>query len=312
MAMQQSSKNSRSKAYHKKTIKLPSFTQHLRRNLFSWFRIHARQLPWRQTKDPYHILLSEIMLQQTQVARVIPKYHEFLQRYPTLRHLASATKAEIIHLWSGMGYNNRALRLHEMAKILVREFNGSVPSTPEELVKLPGIGKYTAHAVASFAFHRRVPVVDTNIERVLKRCFPTFCEQYGVWEVAEALLPQKDSHVWNQALMELGSICCTAYSPHCLVCPWDRWCAKEIERASRKNHKKKEPNLRGIPNRLYRGKIVQLLRLKHTVTFDELVDFFTLKRNEYNWLHTLLEKMANDGIISLQHIRSTITITLPH
>ncbi|MCX7984965.1 MAG: A/G-specific adenine glycosylase, partial [Bacteroidetes bacterium] len=270
------------------------------RALFAWFRKNARSLPWRQTSNPYYILLSEIMLQQTQVSRVIPKYLEFIHRYPTLHHVAAASKAEIIHIWSGMGYNNRALRLRELAEILVTKNNGIIPSTPEELIKLPGIGKYTAHAVASFAFKKRVPVVDTNIDRVLKRCFPQWCKEQSVWEIARALLPQKRSHVWNQALMELGSLCCTSQSPRCNTCPWEQWCAKDIQYQQRKNSKRTEPSFRGIPNRLYRGKIVQFLRQHHKATFDDLAEFFSLSRNEYNWLQSLLQKMENDGIINIR------------
>ena len=197
----------------------------------AWYARNARVLPWRGIHDPYAILVSEIMLQQTQVERVIPKYHAFLEAFPTLRALADAQPASAIRVWAGMGYNGRAVRLHKLAREVVERHNGELPRTADELRKLPGIGPYTAAAVASFAFGEPVAVLDTNIYRVLSRTVHGVDapSREAIHPLAESLLPKPDSPItpadWHQALMDIGATLCTARQPRCMLCPLRSHCA---------------------------------------------------------------------------------------
>src|SRR5437868_6955989 len=184
------------------------------RRLRAWYRANARDLPWRRTRDPYHILVSELMLQQTQVSRVITKYAEFLDRFPTLEAVAESRPARVREAWSGLGYYARARNLQRLARTIVRDREPSeIPREPEALRKLPGIGAYTAGAVASFAYERRAPLVDTNVARVLERVFApgtktkTTAGSKKIWAIAERVLPRTGKAGWthNQALMELGA-----------------------------------------------------------------------------------------------------------
>ena len=191
----------------------------------SWYARNARVLPWRGIADSYAILVSEVMLQQTQVERVIPKYRAFLDAFPTLHALANAQPADVIRLWAGMGYNGRAVRLRKLAWEVVEHHNGELPRTADELRKLSGIGPYTAAAVASFAFGEPVPVLDTNIYRVLSRVVHGIDapSRDAIHPLAESLLPQPDSPItpadWHQALMDIGATLCTARQPRCMLCP---------------------------------------------------------------------------------------------
>ena len=194
----------------------------------AWYARNARVLPWRGVADPYAVLVSEIMLQQTQVERVIPKYRAFLDAFPTLRALADAQPADVIRLWAGMGYNGRAVRLHKLAREVVERHDGELPRTVDELRKLPGIGPYTAAAVASFAFGEPVAVLDTNIYRVLSRAVHgiTAPSRNAIHPLAESLLPKPDNPIspadWHQALMDIGATLCTARQPRCMLCPCTR------------------------------------------------------------------------------------------
>jgi A/G-specific adenine glycosylase len=196
------------------------------RRLRAWYRAHARDLPWRRTRDPYHVLVSELMLQQTQVSRVVVRYGEFLDQFPTLHHVAQAPAARVTEAWQGLGYYARARNLHRLAQ-QVTDGPGVLPADPAELRRLPGIGAYTAGAVASFAYERRAPLVDTNVARVLRRVFApqlparTPATAKPLWRLAEATLPRSGRHAWthNQALMELGALVCTARVAHCDRCP---------------------------------------------------------------------------------------------
>ena len=196
-----------------------------RRRLLRWFRRHGRDLPWRRTRDPYRIVVSEFMLQQTQVSRVEPYYHRFLTRFPSLEALAEAPPATVRESWEGLGYYRRARNLHQLAQDVVRDRAGIIPDDPAELQLLPGIGRYTAGAVASFAFERPTPAVDTNVRRVLRRAFhaqtPTKQWSKMVWETAEQLIPSRGKTAWafNQAMMELGALVCTAREARCDKCP---------------------------------------------------------------------------------------------
>ncbi len=205
------------------------------RRLRRWYRRSARDLPWRRTRDPYRILVSELMLQQTQVSRVVPKYAEFLRAFPTLRAVATSTPARVCEAWEGLGYYARARNLHRLASVVTEagKRRGRLPATPAELEALPGIGAYTAGAVASFAYEVRAPLVDTNVARVLRRVFQppldpkTSAGQKTLWALAAAVLPRTGRTAWthNQALMELGALICTAREARCGECPVVSCCA---------------------------------------------------------------------------------------
>jgi A/G-specific adenine glycosylase len=198
------------------------------RRLRAWYSRQARDLPWRQTRDPYRILVSELMLQQTQVSRVLDYYDRFLTRFPTLDHVARARPSQVREAWRGLGYYARARNLHRLARTVAPP-NGSgiMPDEPEDLRELPGIGAYTAGAVASFAYERRAALVDTNVARVLRRVFAPRLnakkgkDQRALWEIASAILPRTGKATWshNQALMELGALVCTARVMRCAACP---------------------------------------------------------------------------------------------
>lgn len=191
-----------------------------RRKLLAWFRAAGRDLPWRRTRDPYRVLVSEFMLQQTQVARVLEFYGPFLRRYPSFAALARARPAAVREAWDGLGYYRRAANLHRLARAIVRDRAGVLPSEPVELERLPGVGPYTAGAVASFAFEKAAPAVDTNVRRVLHRVFGTRTAKQ-IRATAAALQPRRGKTAWsfNQALMELGALVCTARAPKCQQCP---------------------------------------------------------------------------------------------
>jgi A/G-specific adenine glycosylase len=196
-----------------------------RRRLLRWFRRHGRDLPWRRTRDPYHVLVSEFMLQQTQVARVKGYYLRFLEQYPTIDALASAPPAMVRESWDGLGYYRRADHLHRLAREVVGNHDGVIPSDPALLARLPGVGRYTAGAVASFAYEVATPAVDTNVARVIRRAFHPRLPKSGalrrLWETGAVLVPRRGASAWsfNQAIMELGALVCTARVAHCARCP---------------------------------------------------------------------------------------------
>jgi A/G-specific adenine glycosylase len=205
------------------------------RRLRAWFRANGRDLPWRRTRDPYRILVSELMLQQTQVARVLAFYDRFLERFPDLVRLAEARPRQVREAWDGLGYYARARNLHRLARELTRHGtapNETLPAEPAALRDLPGIGEYTAGAVACFAYERRVELVDTNVARVLRRAFApnvdvaTAAGKREIWAIARRLLPRTGRAAWthNQALMELGALVCTARVARCGECPVRREC----------------------------------------------------------------------------------------
>ncbi len=203
--------------------------QAFRRKLLAWYADTARDLPWRRTRDPYHVLVSEVMLQQTQVSRVTEYFPRFLARFPDLSSLARARPSAVRDAWDGLGYYARARNLHALAKQVTRgEHGGTLPSDPIALERLPGVGQYTAGAVASFAYERPVPAVDTNVARVISRAFfdgsrtpVAGARAQAVWDVAGTLVPRAGQRAWkfNQAIMELGALLCVARRPRCPQCP---------------------------------------------------------------------------------------------
>jgi A/G-specific adenine glycosylase len=208
----------------------PPERRRFRTRLLAWYRRHGRDLPWRKTDDPYHILVSEIMLQQTQVDRVLPKYAEWLDRFPTLQALAEAPQGEVFQAWYPLGYNIRPQRLQSIAREAVAKYGGALPSDEATLRSFKGIGAYTAGAIRSFAFGERAAILDTNVSRVLFRVFVGKGEPKShamtrhLWAVAHTLVPHRHVFDYNQALMDLGAMVCVARHPKCLVCPMARGC----------------------------------------------------------------------------------------
>jgi len=203
-----------------------------KRLLLRWYRRHARSLPWRETRDPYRVIVSEFMLQQTQVSRVEEFYPRFIARYPTIEHLARARPKSVMETWAGLGYYARARNLHALARTVVKDHGSVIPSDTETLQTFPGVGRYTAGAVACFAFEKREAAVDTNVNRVVGRVFGTD----RIWETTEKILPRRGKPVWdfNQALMDLGARICVARTPRCPECPVKTVCLYQRRANQRK------------------------------------------------------------------------------
>jgi A/G-specific adenine glycosylase len=209
---------------------MPRNANRFQRRLLAWFRSAGRDLPWRHTRDPYRVLVSEFMLQQTQVTRVAEYYPRFLDRFPSVHTLAAAEPTQVREAWDGLGYYRRAANLHRLARTVVGEHEGAIPRHPDVLASLPGVGRYTAGAVASFAYQRRVAAVDTNAARVLQRVFHVSRSRKptakALWSLATRLLPTRSKTAWefNQALMDLGARICIARTPRCDGCPVQSAC----------------------------------------------------------------------------------------
>lgn len=201
-------------------------------NLLDWYDAHRRDLPWRVDRDPYRVWISEIMLQQTRVAAVIEHYVEFLRRFPTVEKLAAAREATVLAAWSGLGYYRRARMMHAAAKMIVRNCGGKFPPSSKELENLPGIGRYTAAAIASIAFGEPVAVVDGNVERVLERMLGKSLANEEMWNRANEILNRQRPGDFNQAMMELGATVCTPRAPACLMCPIAEFCLTRGESAA--------------------------------------------------------------------------------
>jgi A/G-specific adenine glycosylase len=231
MVLRRTNSNTASKKRKKlggRTAPDGSLKRRFQRLLLNWYAANGRDLPWRNTSDPYHILVSEVMLQQTQVDRVVPKYHEFLERYPSLEDLADAPVKDVKKTWYPLGYNIRPERLHSIACETVERYGGKLPNDQEELLSFKGIGRYTAGAIRSFAFNEDAPILDTNVMRVLYRVFlakgDPKKQKTKLWELSEALIPSGKGYDFNQAIMDFGAICCTARNPSCSGCPMKPIC----------------------------------------------------------------------------------------
>jgi A/G-specific adenine glycosylase len=290
----------------------------LRRDLLAWFAVHKRDLPWRLTRDPYRILVSEIMLQQTQVDRVLRKYQAFVATFPTLEALAAAPTADIIRAWSGLGYNRRAVNLQRAARAVIEEHGGQFPRDIAALRRLPGIGPYTAGAVACFAFEQDVAFMDTNIRRVVERVFvgPEAVSAARLMELAQAVIPAGQGWSWNQAIMELGALICSAASPACWRCPLRPYCRDYAARRNADEQVFAVPSTlprrvvaerRETPyagsSRFYRGRVVETLRqlpagsgLPLPELGRHIKEGFTA--DDAPWLHELVAGLARDGLIA--------------
>lgn len=289
--------------------------------LLQWYAQHSRELPWRNTRNPYHILVSEMMLQQTQVDRVIPKYHAWLERFPDLETLARAKPKTVIAQWQGLGYNRRALYLHRIARVVTTELDGEFPQTNEELQQLPGIGPYTAGAVMSFAFGAQEPILDTNVKRVLGRVFLGFKKlrkstEAQLWELSQHVTPDSNAtYYFNQAVMDFGALTCTQRKPNCSTCPFQRMCTSYPEIQEAKPAELRLPQVQetlyfGKPRRIWRGKIVKHL---HTLddsgcTFAELgpaiQDDFA--KDRLSWLKEVVATLEKDGLVAVSGKKVTL------
>jgi A/G-specific adenine glycosylase len=216
------------KSSHSMNTRIPTKT--LQTKLLKWYEKEKREMPWRKNQDPYRILVSEIMLQQTQVKTVIPYFERWMKSFPTLKKLAQARESTVLKHWEGLGYYSRARNLKKAAKQIQQEYSGEVPDSMNEIMKLPGVGRYTAGAVLSIAFGQKVPVLDGNVKRVLSRLF-LLKENGGnrkseniLWETVQSLLPDTGAGDFNQAFMELGATICLPKNPPCLQCPLKKNC----------------------------------------------------------------------------------------
>ncbi len=304
-----------------KSERLPPFKTRLpavQTALLNWYAAHARVFVWRaENVPPYVTLVAEIMLQQTQTTRVQEKLPEFLERFPDVETLAAADNASIIRAWSGMGYNNRALRLRDCARAIVDKHAGIVPEEHDALLALPGIGPYTAAALCAFAFHQDIAVLDVNIRRVYSRLFwrmetsdQTAAIQL-VDRLAQKVFPLGRAAAWHQALMDLGATVCIAFRPRCEACALSKHCASANRITPRRPEKKKEAGFQGTPNRIWRGKIVEILRNSDDGTWcdsskvmQQLLPpalFSAAPESEIRtWLHGIVRGLDRDGLLEVK------------
>jgi A/G-specific adenine glycosylase len=269
------------------------------KEIISWFKKNQRDLPWRKT-DPWGVLVSEFMLQQTPVNRVLPIYAEWMKKWPTAAVLAKATPADVIKAWGRLGYPRRALRLHECAKVITREYKGEIPQTESQLRELPGIGEYTAAAIMAFAFSKRSLVLDINIRRLFARLFeglesPKPAATKSEKSRYESLIPQKDSHLWAAATMELGAVICTSQSPKCGICPVATACKWRSLDYPKSDLVKRQQSWHGT-DRQCRGTIVQALRENDILTKDQIKQLWDVPSQLEKALITLLD----DGLIEVR------------
>ncbi|CAN5842183.1 A/G-specific adenine glycosylase [soil metagenome] len=290
------------------TAKIATFRTHL----LDWWQANRRDLPWRETRDPYAILVSEVMLQQTQVERVIPHFHRWLEQYPTLQALSDAPTAEVIQLWAGLGYNRRAVNLQRTAQAVV-ERGGEFPRAVESLKALPGIGPYTAGAIACFAFEQDVAFIDTNMRRVLHRVLlgpeiPVRLANDREITALAAAIPAGQGWAWNQALIEFGALHCTARRPLCVMCPIQKECAawpeiQSLIAAQPKGLKSANEGPFKESNRYFRGRVVNALRERRDagITFAELGPLVrpAFAEGDLPWLLDLVHGLERDGLAAI-------------
>ena len=308
------------------------------KNIFSskileWYSANKRTLPWRTNNSPYYVVVSEFMLQQTQVPRVIEKFKEFISRFPTLLDLAKASKAEVIDSWSGLGYNRRALLLHRFVQEVVEKHDGEIPTNKEELQELPGMGPYTTGAILSFAYNLPEPAIDVNVRRIYLRFFQgrdqglpmNKSEEKELYQLAKQTIPENKSKDFHSALMDFGSSICTRNTPACAECPLQKSCTffplykNDKENSLFVMEKKLEQgvteNGKHIPNRIFRGRIVEFTR-RNQGTEIEKADLGKAIKKDYShteerWLMMLCQKLKDEGLLEYRETTNKVVISLP-
>ncbi|MFP4530665.1 MAG: A/G-specific adenine glycosylase [Halodesulfurarchaeum sp.] len=278
----------------------------IREALLSWYETDHRVFPWRETDDPYEILVSEVMSQQTQLDRIVEPWTAFTERWPTVEALAGADRSDVVALWSAhsLGYNNRAKYLHEAAQQVVSAFDGELPTDPVELESLMGVGPYTATAVASFAFGTGGAVVDTNVKRVLHRAYGVPDDEDAFEAAADELVPPDSPGRWNNAIMELGGVACTK-TPRCdeADCPWREWCRAYETGDFTAPDVPTQPRFEGS-RRQFRGRVVRTLGEHGALPIDDLghrirVDYTPAGADGREWLEGLLADLEADELLSV-------------
>ncbi len=289
------------------TPPLPEDMEAVRSALIEWYEADHRAYPWRETDDPYEILVSEVMSQQTQLDRVVDAWHDFLERWPTVESLAATDRADVVSFWSGhsLGYNNRAKYLHEAATEIRDEHDGAFPTSPEGLEELMGVGPYTANAVASFAFNDGNAVVDTNVKRVLYRAFDVPDDEAAFERAAGRLMPADESRIWNNAIMELGGVACGKV-PNCdeAGCPWREWCRAYETGDFTAPDVPTQPEFEGS-RRQMRGRVISTLKEFEELPLDDLgprvrVDYTPDGEYGREWLSGIVSDLADDGLIETE------------
>jgi len=239
----------------------------IRKRLIHWYKKHGRDLPWRRTRDPYAIWVSEMMLQQTQVDTVIPYYQKFLRTFPTVKDLAKASLSKVLKAWEGLGYYSRARNLNKASQIVVKDFQGRIPDNLKDLLSLPGIGRYTAGAILSIAYNQRAPILDGNVKRVISRLFAISGDPgeketgQRLWRISEFLVPPNHASAFNQALMDLGAMICSPKGPRCMECPLRDGCKGKAsgnpERYPSRKIRKAIPHIEAVSGIIIRdGKVL--------------------------------------------------------
>ncbi|MFB6229405.1 MAG: A/G-specific adenine glycosylase [Halobacteriales archaeon] len=283
---------------------LPEDADALREALVSWYESGHRSFPWRETTDPYPILVSEVMSQQTQLDRVVDAWEDFLDRWPAVEDLAAADRADVVGFWTdhSLGYNNRAKYLHEAARQVTGEYDGDFPETPAELSELMGVGPYTANAVASFAFNDGDAVVDTNVKRVLYRALDVPDADDAFERVANELMLEGRSRIWNNAIMELGGVACRK-TPRCDTepCPWREWCSAYASGDFTAPDVPEQPDFEGS-RRQFRGRVIRALDNYDELALDDLgprvrVDYAPGGENGREWLDDVVSGLVGDGLV---------------
>ena len=307
--------------------------QQFARSILTWYGTNQRSVPWRRIDiSPYEVVISEFMLQQTQVSRVAEKLPEFLKKFPTIFDLARAPKAEVIIAWQGLGYNRRALQLHELAKEIVTKYNGIIPTTKEEIRSLPGVGSYMTGSILSFAYNLPEPAIDVNVRRIFLRYFE--CKDQGLpmskkeedvlFKLVLKTIPHNKSCNFHNALMDFGSLVCLRAKPLCSICPLQKTChffpryqahgSTALYVAEKKQEKGISENGKHIPNRIFRGRIIEWVRKNNGVetTLSELGHSIKkdYQNKEETWLLSLCEKLEEEGFVKAKKKDEKITLTL--
>ncbi len=299
------------------TPSIPEDLDPVRTALVEWYETDHREYPWRRTDDPYEILVSEVMSQQTQLDRVVAAWRDFLEEWPTVGSLAAADRADVVGFWTdhSLGYNNRAKYLHEAAIEVCTEHDGEFPDSPEGLQGLMGVGPYTANAVASFAFNTGNAVVDTNVKRVLYRAFEVPDSDSTFERVAAELMPDGESRIWNNAIMELGGVACGKV-PKCdeTGCPWREWCRAYATGDFTAPDVPTQPEFEGS-RRQMRGRVISTLKEYDELGLNDLgqrirIDYAPDGEYGREWLSGLVSDLAEDGLVEADERGSETVVQL--